>query len=388
MNREERKYAIKGTDTLVSIIVNNYNYGRFLEDAINSALNQTYQNVEVIVVDDGSTDESRQMIQRFGDSIVPILKENGGQASAFNAGFNVSRGEFVIFLDSDDLLFPTTVEEVVRLVSEPDVVKVHYALAIIGSDGKETGRIEPELSLAEGNILESIIKNGPGSMENIQPPTSGNAWSRNFLNKVFPIPEEEYKGCADYYLILLVPIFGKIKRILEPQGYYRVHGGNMTSKPLDKLANEIVLRYEYTCGLLNNHLKEMGINVDTTQWPETWYHQLGRSLKEISEVIPVKASFVLANENHWKANVVLSDRYHLPFMEFNGMYNGQPPSDEAAIKEIERQKSNGVKAIIFVWTSFWLLEYYAGMYEYLRTTYRCILNNERLLGFSLEETVC
>lgn len=75
---------------LASIIIDNYNYGRFLADAINSALAQTYQHTEVIVVDDGSTDNSREIISQYGDRIRPVLKENGGQGSAFNAGFEAS----------------------------------------------------------------------------------------------------------------------------------------------------------------------------------------------------------------------------------------------------------------------------------------------------------
>ena len=92
---------------LASIIINNYNYGVFLREAVDSALNQTYLNTEVIVVDDGSTDRSREIIASYGDQIIPVLKGNGGQASAFNAGFAASRGEVVFFLDSDDILLPT-----------------------------------------------------------------------------------------------------------------------------------------------------------------------------------------------------------------------------------------------------------------------------------------
>ncbi len=88
-------------ELLASIIVNNYNYGRFLAEAIESALSQTYANTEVIVVDDGSTDNSRDIIASYKDQIIPVLKENGGQASAFNAGFQASSGEVIFFLDAD-----------------------------------------------------------------------------------------------------------------------------------------------------------------------------------------------------------------------------------------------------------------------------------------------
>src|SRR5215208_719446 len=86
---------------LVSVLISNYNYEGFLREAVNSALNQTYPNVEVVVVDDGSTDNSREVIASYRERVVPVLKENGGQASACNAGFQVSRGEIAIFLDAD-----------------------------------------------------------------------------------------------------------------------------------------------------------------------------------------------------------------------------------------------------------------------------------------------
>src|SRR5512140_2792158 len=100
------------SDPLVSIIITNYNYGRFLASAIESALRQRYPAIEVIVVDDGSTDNSREVMGCYEKRIVPVFKQNGGQASSMNAGFSQSHGEIVIFLDADDMLLPGTVERV------------------------------------------------------------------------------------------------------------------------------------------------------------------------------------------------------------------------------------------------------------------------------------
>src|SRR5437879_12763582 len=108
---------------LASIIVNHYHYGRFLREAVDSALNQTYRHTEVIVVDDGSTDGSPEIIASYGKRIVPVLKQNGGQNSALNAGFSRSRGDVILFLDSDDVLLPTAVDAAVAALAEPHAGK-------------------------------------------------------------------------------------------------------------------------------------------------------------------------------------------------------------------------------------------------------------------------
>jgi glycosyltransferase involved in cell wall biosynthesis len=125
---------------LVSIIINNYNYERFVAHAIESALQQAYSQVEVIVVDDGSIDHSREIIQGYHGRIIPILKENGGQASALNAGFAVSHGEVIVFLDADDLLLPTMVNDVVDVfLSKSGIIRVQYRMAVIDEYNRRTG---------------------------------------------------------------------------------------------------------------------------------------------------------------------------------------------------------------------------------------------------------
>ena len=138
-----------GDAVLASVVVDSYNYAPFLRDAIDSALGQTYENVELIVVDDGSTDESRAVLGEYEGRIVPVLKANGGQASALNAGFAASRGDVVCFLDSDDSLEPTAVEEAVQVLKDPGVAKVHWPLWKIDAYGRPFGGVVPEPELPE-----------------------------------------------------------------------------------------------------------------------------------------------------------------------------------------------------------------------------------------------
>lgn len=211
------------SEPLVSIIINNYNYGRFLRDAMDSALNQTYPRTEVIVVDDGSTDDSREVIACFGSKVVPILKENGGQASAYNAGFKASTGDLVIFLDADDILLP---EAVARIVEswEPDVAKVQCRLQIVDQHGTPRDLYHPPLgrSMSSGDLKEVVLQ----QFRYVQTPGSGNTYSRRFLESVLPIPEDEWRTGADIYLIGLDALYGRIISIEQPMAYYRIHGAN------------------------------------------------------------------------------------------------------------------------------------------------------------------
>ena len=116
---------------LVSVVICNYNYGRFLDEAIRSALNQTYKRIEIIVVDDGSTDNSGEVLARQPSEVVILRTQRQGQAGALWAGVKASRGDIICFLDSDDVWLPTKLEELVAVFSDhPDVAWVRHKLAV------------------------------------------------------------------------------------------------------------------------------------------------------------------------------------------------------------------------------------------------------------------
>jgi hypothetical protein len=220
--------GVRSAPPAVDIVVNNYNYGRFLREAIESALAQAYEHVSVIVVDDGSTDDSREVIATFGDRIVPVLKENGGQASACNAGFAHSKGDIVVFLDADDVLAPQAAERIAAAFRDrPQLAKVQFRLAVVDEAGQLTGEIKPpaHIRLPAGDLRKATVR---FPFDLARPPTSGHAYSAKVLRCMGPIPSGEMmlQVHADNYLVYVAALFGPVGAIDEPLGSYRIHGGN------------------------------------------------------------------------------------------------------------------------------------------------------------------
>ena len=208
---------------LVSIIIDNYNYERFLRDTIDSALGQTFADIEVIVVDDGSTDNSADIIRSYSNRVIAVLKRNGGHASAFNAGFSASHGSIVLFLDADDVLLPNAVEEIVRSW-RPQTAKAQFVLAHIDAEGHRLGGCVPyaPATMPEGDIRELILARGGY----VTPPTSGNAFARSVLERLLPLPDSEWRQAADTALEILAPFLGELVSLRSTLGLYRIHSTN------------------------------------------------------------------------------------------------------------------------------------------------------------------
>jgi glycosyltransferase involved in cell wall biosynthesis len=377
----------------VSIIIGNYNYGRFLCAAIDSALGQTYPYTEVIVVDDGSIDNSQDVIASYGNRVVPLFKKNGGMGSTYNAGFPLSRGEVVLFLDSDDTFLPSTVGEAIQRFDGPDVAKVHWPLYVVDEQGRRTGDLFPSQPLSEGDFREATLAQGPDSY--VSPPTTGNAWSRRFLQDVLPLPESEYRQHADTYLYTLAPVFGTIRRVREPQAHYRVHGGNdYACRPADEKNRRNLEIYERRCDALSKYLASKGVRIDPGTWKErnpyySWMRRLSAATDELAALIPAGSSLILVDEDQWADRLggseVIGGRQAIPFLEHEGRYWGPPSDDQTAITEFDRLRGAGARFIAFAWPAFWWLQHYAAFAQHLRVNYRCVLENDRLVVFDLRQ---
>lgn len=216
-----------GRELGVDVVIANHNYGRFLGAAIDSALAQTRPGVRVIAVDDGSTDDSREILAAYEDRIEVIFKERGGQASALNAGIARCEGDVLLVLDADDVLRPEAADLVAAAFeADPDLVKVQFRMEVIDAEGKRTGIKKPfeHLLAPTGDVRRAELA-FPFDLAWL--PGGGTSFRLSSLRELLPIPEADYpRHGADWYLVHLTALSGSSGALDEICAEYRIHGGN------------------------------------------------------------------------------------------------------------------------------------------------------------------
>ena len=216
---------------VVSVLVCNYNYARYIGETIESVLGQSYQFFELIVCDDGSTDASCEVVQRYAgrDPRVRLLrKANGGQASAFNFAYRHSRGEIICFLDSDDRYLPQKLQAVVEAFqSNPECGFLMHRQLVIDQAGRRLGSQPLMGSLPSGWCGPMALENA-GRMP-VCAACSGLCLRREIAGRIFPL-SENFTGCyGDGLLMALPPLLTPIAGIDRPLSEYRQHGGNLSA---------------------------------------------------------------------------------------------------------------------------------------------------------------
>jgi glycosyltransferase involved in cell wall biosynthesis len=348
---------------LLIIVVNNYNYARFVGDAIISALDQNPDLAEVIVVDDGSTDNSCDIINGFADRATTIFKHNCGQASAFNAGFERAVGEWVIFLDADDILLEDCAERLAA-AAEPGVSKIAWSMPIIGPHGERCLGSAPVHTPARGDLRQLLIDKGPLSFD--YAPCSGNAWSRSFLETVFPMPEEQFCRGADGYLVHLSPLYGRSVLSAEPLSAYRRHGGNfLAAKSQFEMRDILRRRYPGLADILAIHLARCGLPFDRESWRYDYWDKLDELEVAIREHVPRKCPLVLVDDNALNVGCEFDGRPCRTLMEQDGKYSGPPLSGDLAVEQLRALGRQGVRYVVIMWHSFWWIDYYHELRTYL-----------------------
>jgi glycosyltransferase involved in cell wall biosynthesis len=240
----------------ISIIILNYNYGCFLAEAIDSALNQTHPLCEVIVVDDGSTDDSRAVIARYHDRIRSVLREtNDGQIPALKDAWPLARHPILIFLDADDVLFPHAAATVASRWTA-GAVKTQSPVVRMDKAGRQIGSIMPKYppNLDTATLRRMLLRTGGCFLS----PSSGNAYSRDLLEAVardggFEL-ESPREFCMDVIMECNAPFYGEVVTIYEPLAYYRIHDSNdnmyhvLDKARFHKLSRYITVKLDYFSG--------------------------------------------------------------------------------------------------------------------------------------------
>jgi len=207
------------------VLIDTYNHERFIEQAIVSVLEQDFPATEreIIVVDDGSTDHTPEIVKKFEPHVRLLRKENGGQASAFNAGIPECKGEIVTFLDGDDWWAPTKLQAVARaLADEPSIGLVGHGITEVFSDGRQHTELIREvprfrLDSVDGARTFRLRKNFLG--------TSRMTLRSEVLRKIGNVPEA-LRIEADEYLFTLAGLFSDVMILRESLTFYRLHESN------------------------------------------------------------------------------------------------------------------------------------------------------------------
>ena len=228
-------------DPLVSVIIPNHNYGRFVPEAIESALAQTYPRIEVIVVDDASTDDSLERIQPFLDQVrLVALGTNVGFIRAVTTGFEASRGAVICPLDADDRWVPEKVQNVVdAFARKPELTQVSHWLRTIDADGsvlsttagKKLLPLVParRRELSRGDLREQLFRWNRYEWGL----TSGVSYPRWVLEEILPPPPEFSKVPFDTWTTVAAAFLGEVGAIDGDLMDYRVHGANMQGGQVD-----------------------------------------------------------------------------------------------------------------------------------------------------------
>jgi glycosyltransferase involved in cell wall biosynthesis len=243
---------------LLSVIIPNYNYSRFVGAAIESALRLDCEEKEIVVVDDGSTDDSLCVIRKFVESptVRLISKRNTGQPDSINRAFQETRGSIIYILDADDMVYPRMLREVLPHWGD-GVSKIQFALDVVNADGDPAGwsmcfprRLHPS------EVRRHLLRSGAYPCT----PTSGGVFSRAFVEKIFPLEKNLW---ADAALSTLAPLYGNVVTITRALAQYRVHDANDSAtnrfdlRARQRAVRERVLRDD----LLRRHCEKLGIAI-------------------------------------------------------------------------------------------------------------------------------
>ena len=359
---------------VISIITPSFNQAKFLEQTIRSVLLQGYPNLEYIIIDGGSTDDSVEIIRKYEQHLAYWVSEpDRGQSHAINKGLEKSTGEIVAWLNSDDYYTPDTLDLVAKELS---TASGHFAL--VGHCLKVFSDNTP-LWICRGHFesLSRLLEFWNGySM-----PQSSIFWRREVFNRIgFLNEDHHYIMDFDYWVRIASHYnFRNIDKVLSHATHHEnAKTGDNYQTYYSHLRKWSETYWGTIPGIDGNALKASLSEYDKFR------SKVSAAINEICTVIPAASDFILVDEDQWETNDFIFGRRRIPFTEKNGTYNGIPSDGVTALAELIRLKNEGVNFIVFTWATFWWLKCFSNLSDYLTYDCNCRLKNPHLIIYELK----
>lgn len=279
-NNSDHSISLKDITCKVSIVIPVYNADQYLAQCVESLLGQNYENLEIIAVNDGSTDNSHDILEQYGSRLKVIYQENQGQAAALNRGWEIAQGEILGYLSADDLLLPEAISKLTKvLIQNPSLSAVYPDYNLIDQEGKKIKRVKaPEFSHYD-LAVRGICQPGPGALFWRKAWKQTKGWDLSL------------KQMPDYDFWLKMSLKGNLLRHPQVLAEFRVHQNSQSfavssfsksNEPLLVFKNFFSQRQEIPDNILKNestalafsHLLSTRLHLRSGRPGEAWKHLL------------------------------------------------------------------------------------------------------------------
>jgi glycosyltransferase involved in cell wall biosynthesis len=433
-NLNWRNLSVSFKKQKVSIGLPVYNGENYIQEAIESILSQTFEDFELIISDNASTDQTEAICRSFAlkDERIRYFRnqENLGASSNYKRVFNLASGELFKWAAHDDICQPRFLARCVEVLDHDPTVVLCYARTItIDSEGKFTKKWDarPEF----GSVMPR-----KRFREVLAPTETFPIWGLMRTNILKKTPLLGNYPEHDLPLLTELSLYGRFYEVPEFLFFSREHGQRSVRaydfrKPHEaivwydpKMSGKIIfpawrLFYEYIASInraplsmkqrlpcysimgswVKNHRQDLlrdlifaGARIPVIgqklkrayekYLKSKWLNQTKRVIKNLESIVAAEETFILVDEASLDHNF-FARWQTIPFPEREGEYWGPPPDDATAISELNRMRIEGADFIVFVWATFWWLDYYSEFNRHLRSKFRCVLDNDRLVVFDL-----
>jgi glycosyltransferase involved in cell wall biosynthesis len=395
--------------TKVMIVIPTYNRSRLLKGCLESILTQDYTDFQIVVLDNASTDQTEAVVSSFKDPRISFIRNetNIGLFGNWNRALEINTRPYLTIVPDDDLVSAKFIgNSVEALDMYPSAAFSAGIVRHIDVDGRSI-RLQDAGNLPDGLIEGLEYLHLLVSGLNWKPHPAAVVMRSSALDTVGPFKATHSKQMLDLNLYIRMAARYDLVFIGQELAQVRLHPEQV--KERDFLAIEgtkpLSTAAELTEAIVYLMQSERAANESYRVWlaerllslnrkrgdlirllvPSlnlTWTEQQQVDAQKIATVVPPGQTFILVDENI-EFREYVAKCHALPFIEREGLHWGNPQNDETAIQELEQMRRSGVNFIVFGWPAFWWFDYYTGFYNYLRSNFRCVLQNHRLVIFDL-----